>query len=185
VTSGGKPALAGLLVLLGGKLELRRSAFSLSFSLMEYVRTLETALGWLELGLPEDTLRELQSLSACDRMRKEALEMKLSAEMQAKRWNAGADTGRLLCMREPKEPRFFINTAFCLHETGDTLAARNWLRTGPSALIEDPLFHYNIACYHAVLGERNQARTHLERAIAMDESFRAMADKDGDLADLK
>ena len=152
---------------------------------MEYVRTLETALGWLELGLPEDTLRELQSLSARDRMRKEALEMKLSAEMQAQRWNAGADTGRLLCLREPKEPRFFINAAFCLHETGDTLAARNCLMTGPSELIEDPLFHYNIACYYAVLGEENQARTHLARAIAMDEAFRAMADKDGDLASLK
>jgi Flp pilus assembly protein TadD len=152
---------------------------------MEYVRTLETALGWLELGLPEDSLRELQSLSARDRMRREALEMKLSAEMQAHRWNAGADTGRLLCLRDPKEPRFFINAAFCLHETGDTLAARNWLMTGPSGLIDDPLFHYNIACYHAVLGERKQARSHLARAIAMDDSFRAMAAKDRDLAGLK
>ena len=152
---------------------------------MAYVRTLETALGWLELGLPEDSLSELQSLSPSDRMRKEALEMKLSAEMQAHRWNAGADTGRMLCLQEPKEPRFFINAAFCLHETGDTLAARNWLMTGPSELIEDPLFHYNIACYHAVLGERKQAKSHLARAIAMDETFREMAEKDGDLASLK
>ena len=152
---------------------------------MAYVRTLETALGWLELGLPEDSLSELQSLSPSDRMRKEALEMKLSAEMQAHRWNAGADTGRMLCLQEPKEPRFFINAAFCLHETGDTLAARNWLMTGPSELIEDPLFHYNIACYHAVLGERKQAKSHLARATAMDETFREMAEKDGDLASLK
>lgn len=152
---------------------------------MGYVQTLETALGWLELGLPEDSLRELQSLSARDRMRKEALEMKLSAEMQAHRWNAGADTGRLLCLRDPKEPRFFINAAFCLHETGDTLAARNWLMTGPSGLIDDPLFHYNIACYHAVLGESKQARSHLARAIAMDDAFREMAANDRDLVALK
>jgi Flp pilus assembly protein TadD len=152
---------------------------------MDFVRTLETALGWLELGLPEDSLRELQSLSARDRMRKQALEMKLSAEMQARRWNAGADTGRLLCLREPKEPRFFINAAYCLHETGDTLAARNWLMTGPSVLIEDPLFHYNIACYHAVLGEKKQAKSHLARAIAMDAAFGEMAAKDCDLAGLE
>jgi Flp pilus assembly protein TadD len=152
---------------------------------MDFVRTLETALGWLELGLPEETLRELESLGARDRMRRQALEMKLSAEMQAKRWNAGADTSRLLCLREPKEPRFFINGAYCLHETGDTLAARNLLMTGPSVLIDDPLFHYNMACYHAVLGEASQARSHLARAFAMDDSLREMAKNDGDLADVR
>lgn len=152
---------------------------------MDFVQTLETALGWLELGLPEDSLRELEGLSARDRMRKQALEMKLSAEMQARRWNAGADTGRLLCLREPKEPRFFISAAYCLHETGDTLAARNWLMTGPSVLIEDPLFHYNIACYHAVLGEAKQAKSHLARALSMDESLREMAAKDDDLAGIR
>lgn len=152
---------------------------------MDFVRTLEAALGWIELGLPEDALRELETLEPRDRMRKQALEMKLSAEMQARRWNAGADTSRLLCMREPKEPRFFISAAYCLHETGDTLAARNWLMTGPSVLIEDPLFHYNIACYHAVLGEARQARSHLARAISMDESLREVAANDKDLAGIR
>ena len=151
---------------------------------MEFVGILRTALGWLELGCPEEALQELSALSPRDRMRRQALELKLFAEMKARRWNAGADTGRLLCLREPKEPRFFLHAAYCLHETGDTLAARNWLMTGPSALIEDPQFHYNIACYHAVLGERKQARSHLKRAFSMDESLRAMAARDSDLSDL-
>ena len=151
---------------------------------MELVPVLRTALGWLELGLPEEALRELEALSARDRMRRQALELKLVAQMKAERWNAGADTGRLLCLREPKEPRFFIHAAYCLHETGDTAAARNWLMTGPSSLIEDPLFHYNIACYHAVLGERKQAKSHLRRAFSMDESLRRRARQDDDLATL-
>lgn len=151
---------------------------------MDLVRTLETALGWLELGLPEDALRELESLGPKDRMKQQALEMKLVAQMKAGHWNAGADTGRLLCLKEPKEPRFFIHAAFCLHETGDTLAARNWLMTGPSNLIDEPLFHYNIACYHAVLGQSGQARSHLSRAFSMDGELREVAEKDEDLADL-
>jgi hypothetical protein len=56
--------------------------------------------------------------------------------------------------------------------------------TGPSSLIEDPLFHYNIACYHAVLGERKRARSHLRRAFSMDESLRGRAREDEDLAAL-
>lgn len=151
---------------------------------MDLVPILRTALGWLELGLPEDALRELEALAPRDRMRRQALELKLVAQMKAERWNAGADTGRLLCLREPKEPRFFIQAAYCLHETGDTEAARNWLMTGPSSLIEDPLFHYNIACYHAVLGERKQARSHLRRALSMDESLRRRANSDEDLSTL-
>ncbi len=151
---------------------------------MDFVQTLQTALGWLELGLPEDALKELEGLNAKERMRKQALELRLVAQMKAAHWNAGADTARLLCMRDPKEPRFFIHAAYCLHETGDTVAARNFLMTGPSNLIDEPLFHYNIACYHAVLGEQKRARSHLSRALSMDESLRGRARQDADLATL-
>ncbi len=152
---------------------------------MEALGTLRAALGWLELGLPEEALSELAALSARERMRRHALELRLLAEMEARRWNAAADTGRLLCIKEPKEPRFFIHAAYCLHETGDTLAARDWLLKGPAALIEDPLFHYNLACYLAVLGERKRAKSHLERAFEMDASLRESAQEDSDLDALR
>lgn len=148
---------------------------------MQFVEVLRSALGWLELGLPEEALEELNNLSASQRMRRQALELKLLAEMKGGYWNAGADTGRLLCLREPAEPRFFLHAASCLHETGDTMAARNWLMTGPSALIQDPIFHYNIACYHAVLGERKQAKSHLRRAFSMDETLKHKAREEDDL----
>jgi Flp pilus assembly protein TadD len=151
---------------------------------MDDAAALRSALGWLELGLPEEALSELTTLPARERMRRHALELRLLAEMESRRWNAAADTGRLLCLKEPKEPRFFIHAAYCLHETGDTLAARDWLLRGPATLIEDPLFHYNIACYLAVLGDCKQAETHLERAFEMDESLRQTAQEDTDLAGL-
>lgn len=118
-------------------------------------------------------------------MRRHALELRLLAEMESRRWNAAADTGRLLCLKEPKEARFFIHAAYCLHETGDTLAARDWLLRGPATLIEDPLFHYNIACYLAVLGDRKRAETHLARAFEMDASLRETAREDSDLEALR
>lgn len=152
---------------------------------MDDLRILRSALGWLELGLPEEALSELTALPARDRMRRHALELRLLAEMEALHWNAAADTGRLLCLKEPKEARFFIHAAFCLHETGDTLAARDWLLRGPATLIEDPLFHYNIACYLAVLGDRKRAESHLERAFEMDASLKDSAQEDTDLEALR
>lgn len=151
---------------------------------MDDLRILRSALGWLELGLPEDALSELTALPARERMRRHALELRLIAEMESRRWNAAADTGRLLCLKEPKEARFFIHAAYCLHETGDTLAARDWLLRGPATLIEDPLFHYNIACYLAVLGDNERAESHLERAFEMDASLKESALEDSDLASL-
>lgn len=151
---------------------------------MRLDETVNAARGWLQLGLPEEALRELEGLAAKERMRASALEIRLQAQMDAGHWNAGADTGKLLCLREPSEARFFLKAAYCLHETGDTEAARQWLLSGPAELIEDPRFHYNLACYHAVLGEVGPAESHLRRALDMDESLRQPAAEDEDLASL-
>jgi Flp pilus assembly protein TadD len=144
--------------------------------------TLRAAMGWLELGLPEDALGELKSLTPTERMLRPALEIRLLAEMESGHWNQGAETGRLLCLHAPKESKFFLHAAYCLHETGDTLAAKDWLMRGPAALQKDPLFHYNLACYLAVLGDRKNARFHLKQAFSMDADLRTSAKEDHDLS---
>lgn len=151
---------------------------------MGYQDRLNAASGWLELGLPCETLYELRSLPLSLQLRPEALRLRFLAEMALDRWNAAADTGRLLCLKEPEAPEHFLQAAYCLHETGDTLAARDWLLRGPKTLLKDPLFHYNMACYLAVLGEAKRARGYLRRAFVLDDSLREAARKDSDLASL-
>lgn len=149
--------------------------------LMVVTRTLRAASGWLELGLADEALAELRDLPTHHQTRQEALELRLHAEMECESWNPAADTARLLCLKEPSEPEFFIHAAFCLHETGDTLAACNWLLRGPKTLFEMPTFHYNLACYLWVLGEGERARDHLSQAFDLDDSLRADALLDRDL----
>lgn len=145
-------------------------------------KTLQAACGWLELGLPSEALMELESLPTEARNRREALEVKLAAQMVRQSWNPASDTARLLCLKAADEPLFFLRAAFCLHETGDTLAACNWLLRGPKTLFEMAVFHYNLACYLWTLGEADRARSHLKQAITMDESFIEAAREDRDLA---
>lgn len=145
-------------------------------------RTLRAAVGWLELGLADEALYELETLPTEARTRRDALEVKLAAQMVGQKWNPASDTARLLCLKAKDEPEFFLRAAFCLHETGDTLAACNWLLRGPKTLLEMAVFHYNIACYLWTLGEAKRARSHLKRAITMDESFIEAARRDRDLA---
>lgn len=148
---------------------------------MGIIKTLHAATGWLELGIADEALFELESLPYEVRHQREVLELKLSAQMINQSWNSAADTARLLCLKVADEPVFFLRAAFCLHETGDTLAACNWLLRGPKTLFEMAIFHYNLACYLWTLGEANRARSHLQQAITLDESFLQAAREDRDL----
>ncbi len=148
---------------------------------MVVIKTLQAVSGWLELGLADEALFELQGLPSEVQMQREALELKLEAQMESELWNSASETARLLCLKAEDEPEFFIRAAYCLHETGDTLAACNQLLRGPKALFEMPVFHYNLACYLWTLGEGPRARSHLKQAIAMDESFLESALEDRDL----
>lgn len=148
---------------------------------MVVTNTLRAATGWLELGLADEALYELQSLPAGVQTQRAALELKLMAQMDRESWNAASETARLLCLKAENEPEFFLRAAYCLHETGDTLAACNQLLRGPKSLAEMAVFHYNLACYLWTLGEAERARSHLKQAIEMDEAYLETAREDRDL----
>jgi len=149
---------------------------------MVVTKTLQAAAGWLELGLADEALYELQSLPTEVQSLRAPLELKLVAQMERQEWNSASETARLLCLKAEDEPEFFLRAAFCLHETGDTLAACNQLLRGPKALFDMAIFHYNLACYLWTLGEGERARSHLKQAIDMDSQFLASAREDRDLA---
>lgn len=151
---------------------------------MVVTKTLRAAEGWLELGLADEALYELQALPTEAQRLRAPLELKLAAQMDREQWNAASETARLLCLKAEDEPEFFLNAAYCLHETGDTLAACNQLLRGPKTLFEMAVFHYNLACYLWTLGEGPRAKSHLKQAIEMDGSFLESARVDRDLAGL-
>lgn len=150
----------------------------------DHHRTLVAAQGYCELGMHDDALAELDLLppeAVDDAM---AVEMRLVILMQARRWRLAFAASRDLCRLRPDVSSGFIQGAFCLHEMGDTAGAREFLRDGPAAMAEDATYHYNLACYECVLGQVKEARGHLARALAMDNSYAEFARKDPDLAGL-
>ncbi len=148
---------------------------------MVVTKTLRAAAGWLELGLADEALYELQALPTEVQLLRGPLELKLAAQMERGEWNVASETARLLCLKADDVPDFFLRAAYCLHETGDTLAACNQLLRGPKTLFEMAIFHYNLACYLWTLGEGARARSHLKQAIEMDESYLESAREDRDL----
>jgi tetratricopeptide (TPR) repeat protein len=144
-------------------------------------RALLAAQGYLELGMFEEALAELSAIGRVAFDDPDIIELRLHILMQGRKWKeAIAVAEELLRMKTDALPAY-IHGAFALHELGRTSEARDLLLKGPSALREDPTFHYNIGCYEAVLGNRDAAMESLRQSFAMDKTFRDFARCDPDL----
>lgn len=148
-------------------------------------QVIRAASGWLELGMPDDALGELASLSVDERGENRVRQLKLAAEMAKEDWESASATALGLCEQAVDEPEHFLSAAYCLHETGKTAKAKECLLGGPAVLREMPVFHYNMACYLWILGERKTAKDHLDKAVEMDGSFLDSARADKDLAGME
>ena len=147
----------------------------------EYEKIIEAAQGYSELGMPAEALAELDSLQPSVRNRPDLLELRILILMQAKKWRAALTASREFCERRPRDTIGFIHTAFCLHELGRSNEAKSVLLSGPAALIDEPTYHYNLACYECVLGNLETAQAHLETSIFLDKNLRHFAKNDPDL----
>jgi len=148
-------------------------------------KIITAAQGYSELGMHEDAIAELESIASEYADRPEVLETRLLILMHAKRWKEALAVSRKLCKTNPESPSGFIHAAFCLHELGRTQDAKTLLLGGPSALLKEPTYHYNLACYEARLGNLPEAHAHLETSFAMDRKFREFARNDSDLAPIR
>jgi predicted Zn-dependent protease len=148
-------------------------------------RLLIAAQGYSELGLPDLALAELSLIPEELQGESVVVETMLSVLMQAQRWTAALPVGQELCRLEPEKSAGFIHAAFCLHELGNTMAARELLMSGPAQLKAEATYHYNLACYEAKLGNLDQARAYLDVSFAMDKKLKEFALDDPDLDVLK
>jgi hypothetical protein len=84
----------------------------------------------------------------------------------------------------PEASAGFLHAGFCLHQIGRTAEAKKLLLRGPTALLKEPVYYYNMGCYEVLLGNLQDAKVHLHISFKMDASFRDLAKKDPDLKPL-
>src|SRR5438552_4021136 len=133
--------------------------------------TLLAAQGYYELGMFDDALAELESLTGEIAQFPPVVELRTVVLMQARRWKLALTASRSLCRVAPDKTCGFIHAAFCLHELGRTTEARAILLSGPDALHTEPTYHYNLACYECALGNPDLARVHLEKCFELDKKY--------------
>lgn len=145
-------------------------------------RHLNYALGYLALGLLDEAHDELESIAAEERSAPAVLAARVEYYLEAKQWASLVTAGRELVQGDPTNERGWIGWAFALRELGRVAEAKSVLLDaehfhGPSCAV----LHYNLACYHCLLGEMGEARMRLETAFRMHPPFRSGALDDPDL----
>jgi Flp pilus assembly protein TadD len=149
-----------------------------------FERQLRAACGYAELGMASESLAELNAISVEYQDRPEVLQLRLHHLMRRKQWTRALAVSRKLCRVAPEASAGFLHAGFCLHQIGRTMEAKKLLLKGPTALLKEPIYYYNMGCYEVLLGNLEDAQVHLHISFKMDASFRELAKKDPDLKPL-
>lgn len=152
---------------------------------MTFEQIVRIAEGYSELGMLEDALGELGQLDAEQQERLEVLRMRVDILLRKQDWEDALRLSLRFCAVNPNQPYGYVHAAFCLHELGRTSEAKQTLLDGPSSLLDEPVYYYNLACYDTVLGNIEQAKVYLRASFRLDKSFKAMAKNDPDLKQIR
>jgi Flp pilus assembly protein TadD len=148
---------------------------------VSFERQLRAAKGYAELGMTRESLAELDAMEDPHQTRPEVLALRLHHLMHRKSWARALRVSQQLCRVAPDCGTGFLHAGFCLHQLGKTAAAKQLLLKGPTSLLKEPIYYYNMGCYEALLGNLQDAEVHLKISFHMEKSFRDLAKKDPDL----
>ena len=148
-------------------------------------RRISFAQGYLALGMLAEAAAELALLPARDAALPEALAVKLALYHEQKRWPEVCDLSREMVQRNPGEPALWVSWAYAARRADSLEAAERVLREAEAQHPAEPTIQFNLGCYACQRGDLNAARTHVDRAIALDAKFAQLAATDPDLAPLR
>jgi predicted Zn-dependent protease len=150
-------------------------------------RHLDAAEGWLGLGNLAEARLELEQISAPMQAHPEVLSHWYHVHEGAKDWESAVNVARQISHAVPEKPFGWIHLAYALHELRRTQEAWDVLLPLATRFPEEYLIRYNLACYACQLGNFEDARKWLKRAvgIAGKDTIKAMALRDRDLEPMR
>jgi len=133
----------------------------------------------------EDAKEELKRIAVRDRSAPEAIEAELAVLYASDAWKDLERVALRYTRSDPHQIQGWLSLAFAMRRTLGVLEAKKILlavddRFSATAAI----LHFNLACYHCLLGEIEHAVARLRRAIKLDPNLRAVAAEDEDLKPL-
>ncbi len=145
-------------------------------------RRLEHAAGYLALGMLNEATQELALIPFEDAALPDVLSARLALHMAKHEWRAVVDFGSQLARCNPEKEDGWINWAYALRELNRVEEAKAVLLEAESVHGKKcGVLHYNLACYHCLLGDMTEAKRRLRIACKMDAGWKKAALDDPDL----
>jgi len=101
------------------------------------------------------------------------------------KWSEASSVAMRLAEIEPEESNWPVALAYAVRRSRGLIFAREILKQAGERFPDCATIHFNLACYAAQLGDLDEARFRLARAIQLDQGFAALAKTDPDLQPIK
>jgi len=154
----------------------------LSFETQKYV---QSALGYHELGLHEDSLAELDQVNALEQKTTGLILFRAQILNALGEYPRSVEHLRQYAANCADSQEYPILLAYATRRAHSLEEAKRILEDSLTRFSKEPLIHYNLACYQAQLGQFAESITLLESAIDLDPQYRSLAQKDPDFLPLK
>lgn len=148
-------------------------------------RQLGYAGGYLALGMKSQAAEALAEITGEDRDANAVWVMRLSVYNEQGDWARAAEAGARVCEREPRTAAYWTQWAYAVRRHTGLAEARAILMQALGLHPREAVFHFNLACYEAQLGNIDDARIFLDTAGGLDPAFVELAKTDPDLAPLR
>ncbi len=143
------------------------------------------ARGYLSLGMVAEAAAELEHLPATTVDPLDVLALRVAIFQERKNWPALRDASAELARRAPDEAGWWITLAYATRRADSLATAEEVLLVAETKHPAEPTIQFNLGCYACQRGDLVEARRRVDRAIALDPSFRTLAGTDPDLAPLR
>jgi lipopolysaccharide biosynthesis regulator YciM len=151
----------------------------------QFQRRLLAASGFAELSLFQEAVEELEELPESSRELPTVLVVWLEVYQHWRKWSEAESIATRLMEMEGDEPSWPIALAYAIRRSRGLVFAHEILLQAGEKFPECGTIQFNLACYCAQLGELDEARERLRRAIQLDKGFAAMAKSDPDLKPIR
>ena len=144
-------------------------------------RILTEAVGYLELGMLQESWDSLEEIPAEQRHLPSVLQVRLEIYRRMEKYEGMATIAEHLTKALPEDSQNWISLAYAQRRYIDLQTAEKTLLEAQKRFPEEATIPFNLACYACQQGRLDEAREKLAKAIEMEPSFKKAAIEDEDL----
>jgi tetratricopeptide (TPR) repeat protein len=148
-------------------------------------KRLDEAEGFLDLDLPQHSLRILESRSEWPGLQFEACLLKGEALRRVHRHREAINSLETAYSLSPGDSRVALALAWCYRRTNKLAQAIDALEHARRSHPENALLHYNLACYWSLAGNLSKALGDLRTALDLEPDLRGLLADEQDFHPLR